>query len=66
MIVADLAALPASRAAGGEGALLRLAEQSWEVYRWTGLADLDSPVALNRVRRALLQAAVDARAPHAR
>ncbi len=53
--------IPTAAAAGpGEGTLLRLAPASWEVYRWTTLAGLQSPVAINRVRRALLAAAAAA------
>ena len=38
-------------------ALLRLGEARSEVYRWRTLTCLRSPVAVNRMRRALLDAA---------
>ncbi|MBT4497491.1 MAG: hypothetical protein HOC74_07205 [Gemmatimonadetes bacterium] len=37
---------------------IRLAEETREVYRWTTIDNLQSPVALNDTRRTLLQAAV--------
>lgn len=57
-VVRQLRALPEGFAAGaGESSLIELGEETSEVYRWTTIVNLSSPAALNRVRRALLQAA---------
>ena len=56
-VVRRLRALPERFAAGSGGALIELGEETSEVYRWTTITNLPSPAALNRVRRALLQAA---------
>lgn len=43
---------------GDSNAPIRLARETHEVYRWTTIDNLQSPVALNDMRRVLLQAAV--------
>jgi hypothetical protein len=55
----QLNALTADHIVGrNDDSLIRLAEETHEVYRWTTIDNLQSPVALNNMRRALLQAAI--------
>ncbi len=56
-VVDDLGAVSPAAAVGGPGALLELGTDAYEVYRWTTIVNLSSPVAINNVRRALLEAA---------
>ena len=58
--VRELAAFPMEAAVSANaGALIQLREETREVYRWTTIANLGSPLALNELRRRLLRAAAE-------
>jgi len=59
-VVRELGAIPMEGAVSADaGALIQLREETREVYRWTTIANLLSPMALNQMRRRLLVAAAE-------